>query len=124
MPKDPTRNINQYKIGGGQLNEFDFQHNQTQIAQEEHERFERRQEQEETREGGEIPPGAPLSPQHTALIRQDKFPRGKSSSITRDSGRLEKAGGTRRGVIVRLVCFVLKTLRQSFNLLLNLCSLV
>ncbi len=38
MPKDPAENINQYKIKGGELNEFEFQQNQTAIAQEERER--------------------------------------------------------------------------------------
>ena len=25
MPKDPTKNVDRYKIGGGHLNEYDFQ---------------------------------------------------------------------------------------------------
>ena len=28
MPKDPSKNINQYKIAGGELNEFEYQENQ------------------------------------------------------------------------------------------------
>src|SRR5688500_17984927 len=59
MPKDPTRNINQYKIEGGQLNEFEFNRNQGEISREEQERFER---QEEERHGrAEDSPPAPKS---------------------------------------------------------------
>ena len=35
MPKDPARNVDRYKIGGGTLNEFDFQTHQTEMAQQE-----------------------------------------------------------------------------------------
>ena len=33
MPKDATKNIDRYKIRGGQLNEFDFHQNQEQLAE-------------------------------------------------------------------------------------------
>ena len=33
MPKDPTKNVDRYKIRGGQLNEFDFNRNQEQFAE-------------------------------------------------------------------------------------------
>ena len=33
MPKDATRNIDRYKIRGGELNEFDFHQNQEQFAE-------------------------------------------------------------------------------------------
>ena len=33
MPKDATKNIDRYKIRGGQLNEFDFQQNQEEFAE-------------------------------------------------------------------------------------------
>jgi hypothetical protein len=33
MPKDPTKNIFQYKIRGGHLNEFEFQQNQGDVTQ-------------------------------------------------------------------------------------------
>ena len=33
MPKDATKNIDRYKIRGGQLNEFDFAKNQEQFAE-------------------------------------------------------------------------------------------
>ena len=32
MPKDPTKNVDRYKIRGGQLNEFDFHQNQEEYA--------------------------------------------------------------------------------------------
>lgn len=33
MPKDPTKNIARYKIAGGEMNEFEFQQNQEQLAE-------------------------------------------------------------------------------------------
>ena len=33
MPKDATKNVDRYKIRGGQLNEFDFNRNQEQFAE-------------------------------------------------------------------------------------------
>jgi hypothetical protein len=37
MPKDPTRNIERYKIGGSHLNEFEFHKNQGELTeQDEH----------------------------------------------------------------------------------------
>ena len=33
MPKDATKNIDRYKIRGGQLNEFDFHQNQEEYAE-------------------------------------------------------------------------------------------
>jgi hypothetical protein len=32
MPKDATKNVDRYKIRGGQLNEFDFHQNQEELA--------------------------------------------------------------------------------------------
>lgn len=33
MPKDATKNVDRYKIRGGQLNEFDFHQNQEELAE-------------------------------------------------------------------------------------------
>ena len=33
MPKDPTKNLDRYKIRGEKLNEFDFHQNQEELAQ-------------------------------------------------------------------------------------------
>ncbi len=38
MPKDPTKNVDRYKIRGGQLNEFDFHRNQEDFASKQQER--------------------------------------------------------------------------------------
>jgi len=35
MPKDATKNVDRYKIRGGQLNEFDFHRNQEAFAEQE-----------------------------------------------------------------------------------------
>lgn len=33
MPKDPTKNVDRYKIKGGHLNEFDFTQRQEELAE-------------------------------------------------------------------------------------------
>ena len=33
MPKDATKNVDRYKVRGGQLNEFDFHQNQGELAE-------------------------------------------------------------------------------------------
>ena len=33
MPKDPTKNIDRYKIRGGDLNEFEFRQNQARVKE-------------------------------------------------------------------------------------------
>ena len=33
MPKDATKNVDRYKVRGGQLNEFDYSKNQEQFAE-------------------------------------------------------------------------------------------
>ncbi len=40
MPKDPARNIDRYKIRGGQFNEFDFNRQQNDLSQEQEEQSE------------------------------------------------------------------------------------
>jgi hypothetical protein len=50
MPKDPARNQPNYKIGGGQLNEFEYARNQGAMTEAEHERF---QQQQAERAAGE-----------------------------------------------------------------------
>lgn len=37
MPKDPTKNIDRYKIEGGHLNEFEFQKQQEELAEQRNE---------------------------------------------------------------------------------------
>lgn len=46
MAKDPSKNIPNYKIRGGQMNQFDFQRNQAAMANEERERQENLQPEE------------------------------------------------------------------------------
>ncbi len=41
MPKDPTKNIFQYKIRGGHLNEFEFHQNQGQVREQQERPWER-----------------------------------------------------------------------------------
>ena len=53
MPKDPTRNQPNYKIGGSHLNEYEFDLNKGQITKEEEEHFPRsKQENADNAEDG------------------------------------------------------------------------
>ena len=40
MPKDPAKNIDRYQLAGGELNEFEFQHNQQELAEQANENVE------------------------------------------------------------------------------------
>ncbi len=33
MPKDPKKNVDRFKVRGGEINEFDYAHNQEQLAE-------------------------------------------------------------------------------------------
>ncbi|MGB7926429.1 MAG: hypothetical protein WCF57_24525, partial [Pyrinomonadaceae bacterium] len=55
MPKDPAENQDQYKIGGGFLNEFEFQQNKGALTEEEHQRFQRQQEERQEGEADREP---------------------------------------------------------------------
>ncbi|HEX7334765.1 MAG TPA: hypothetical protein VF290_24900 [Pyrinomonadaceae bacterium] len=47
MPKDPTKNVDRYKIRGGTLNEFEFDQNQAAY------------EEQKSKGGGKLIPGTP-----------------------------------------------------------------
>lgn len=34
MPKDPKKNIDRFKVRGGEINEYDFEQNQEELAEE------------------------------------------------------------------------------------------
>ena len=48
MPKDPSKNVDRYKIRGGTLNEFEFDENQEAY------------EEQKSKRGAELIPGTPL----------------------------------------------------------------
>lgn len=63
MPKDPARNVDRYKIRGGQLNEFDFHRDQQDFAQQ-------GQSRGEGRHGAEEASGLPPDQAKAARTRQ------------------------------------------------------
>jgi hypothetical protein len=71
MPKDPTKNIFQYKIRGGHLNEFEYQQNQGQVK----EQHDRPWEKENFDANAELPGHDPSSASPKA---QAKHPRSAS----------------------------------------------
>ncbi len=81
MPKDATKNIDRYKIRGGQLNEFDFQQNQEQFA-----------ETQESQAGGLIPGTPPEKAKKPAkAIEATKSTKSKKSAKPRKATRAAKA---------------------------------
>ena len=56
MPKDPTRNQPNYKIGGSHLNEFEYARNQGAMTEAEHERFLQQQGERQAGEEGRPAP--------------------------------------------------------------------
>ncbi len=86
MPKDRTENIDRYKIRGGHLNEFEFQQNEGAMAEQERERFLRREQQEGLR--GEAEPHAPQTEaERVAQMMEDA--RAKAEKIRRKKGKLQ-----------------------------------
>ena len=77
MPKDPTKNVDRYKIRGGDLNEFGFHQNQEELAEKPQKR------------GARLIPGTP--PER----RPTKKTATKSSKATEPS-RSAKKSGTRK----------------------------
>ena len=73
MPKDPTKNIFQYKIRGGHLNEFEYQQNQGQVK----EQHDRPWEKENFDPNAALPGHDPASASPKA---QAKHPRAGSSA--------------------------------------------
>jgi len=59
MPKDPTKNIFQYKIRGGHLNEFEFHQNQGQVRQQHERPWERENFDPNTELPGQEEAGSP-----------------------------------------------------------------
>ena len=104
MPKDPKRNRSYYDIGGGDINQFEFQHNQTAMAEEERARFE---QSEAERQGVEALESAPQSEaERIAQMMEDareKVARKKAKQAHKDgdyqapsSGAKKASGGTKK----------------------------
>ena len=83
MPKDATKNIDRYKIRGGQLNEFDFHQNQEQVA-----------EQQSTRETNLIPGTPPEERAKASRPAVKKAPAKKRAVKATKSKKSAKAKNT------------------------------
>ena len=71
MPKDPAENQDQYKIGGGFLNEFEFQQNKGALTEEEHQRFLRQQEERQAGEAETAPRQPESEAERIAQMMED-----------------------------------------------------
>ena len=69
MPKDPTKNVDRYKIRGGQLNEFEYAENQGALAG------------QKTKSQGKLIPGTP--PEEREPQRPEKAAKKKATKAVK-----------------------------------------
>jgi len=78
MPKDATKNIDRYKVRGGELNEYDFHQNQEEFAQ-----------QQEGQAGNLIPGTPPEARKATKITKTTK-----KSKATKGTTKKKPTGAT------------------------------
>jgi hypothetical protein len=102
MPKDPKRNRSYYDIGGGDINQFEFQHNQTAMAEEERARFE---QLEAERQGIEALESAPQTEaERIAQMMEDareKVARKKAKQSHQGADYQAPSGGAKKSAPAR-----------------------
>ena len=81
MPKDATKNVDRYKVRGGQLNEFEYTENQKALAG------------KKVKGGAKLIPGTP--PEEAAT---DMHPAVKATSKARKSTKATKKANSTKGV--------------------------
>ena len=86
MPKDATKNVDRYKIRGGQLNEFDFHRNQ--------EDFATKQQVQNT----DLIPGTPPEEKRTTATKTKKSTKSKTTTKSTKAAKGRKATKTRAAV--------------------------
>ena len=80
MPKDATKNVDRYKIRGGQLNEFDFHQNQEEFS-----------EQQRARPANLIPGTPPEAKKAIKPTKTDKAARSTKTTKGTKSQKTTKA---------------------------------
>jgi hypothetical protein len=80
MPKDATKNIDRYKIRGGQLNEFDFHQNQEAFS-----------EQQKTQADNLIPGTPPEAQKVTKSTKTNKAAKATKTASTKATKRATKS---------------------------------
>ena len=91
MPKDPTKNVDRYKIRGGVLNEYEYHENQQELAQ------------NESKGDGKLIPGMPPEEKAEGLREaakksqpQKSTKTKKAATRTKTAGANKVAGGTKK----------------------------
>ena len=84
MPKDATKNIDRYKVRGGQLNEFEYTQNQKAVAE------------KKSKGGGKLIPGTPPEEaadglQPTVKAKASKATKGTNKTTTGTNKATKKA---------------------------------
>jgi hypothetical protein len=92
MPKDATKNVDRYKIRGGQLNEFDFHQNQEEFS-----------EQQRTQAANLIPGTPPeakkATTKSTKTEKSAKAIKTASTKATKKATKSTKATKARKGPV-------------------------
>ena len=83
MPKDPTKNVDRYKIRGGQLNEFDFSRNQEQFAD------------DPQTQAANLIPGTPPEKKKKIATKGTKAKKAGKKATTKKAAKTQKAAKTK-----------------------------
>jgi hypothetical protein len=86
MPKDPTKNVDRYKIRGGVINEYEYHQNQEALAQ------------NESKGDGKLIPGTPpeekgerLQPRVASAATKSKLQKGTKSTKAKKAAKAAKS---------------------------------
>jgi hypothetical protein len=93
MPKDATKNVDRYKVRGGELNEYDFHQNQEEFAQ-----------QQEGQTGNLIPGTPPEARKAPTTTKTSKATKGTKSTKERKPATVSaKKRATRKAATKKAV---------------------
>jgi hypothetical protein len=84
MPKDPTKNVDRYKIRGGVINEYEYHENQEALGQ------------VEPRGDGKLIPGTPPEEKPQKGTKGTKTKKAATSANTKNAAKTKKAGKTKK----------------------------
>jgi hypothetical protein len=89
MPKDATKNVDRYKIRGGQLNEFEYTENQKALAE------------NKSKDGAKLIPGTPPEEADERSQRAVKARASKATKSTKKTGNSPTRGATAKKLAAR-----------------------
>jgi hypothetical protein len=100
MPKDPTKNIFQYKIRGGHLNEYEFQQNQGDVTEQQLRPWEKENYDPNALMPGEEPEGDGKG-RERVLAKPNKSASKRAAKSTKKSTKKQAATKTKRRSVAK-----------------------